>query len=98
MSGDQAPNTFYLLLLLVLVGSSLIGMRLPIGKAFKMVLAWVVIFGAAFALFSFRSEFSALGSRLSAEAIGTPSTGRRRAPHPDGRRRPFLGRRQRQWA
>jgi aspartyl protease family protein len=72
MSGDQAPNTFYLLLLIVLVGSSLVGMRLPIGKVFKMVLAWVAIFGATFALFSFRSEFSALGSRLSAEAIGAP--------------------------
>ena len=32
----------------------------------------MAIFGAAFALFSFRSEFSALGSRLEAEAIGTP--------------------------
>jgi len=72
MSGDQAPNTFYLLLLLMLVGSSLVGMRLPLGKTIKMALAWVAIFAAGFALFSFRSEFSALGSRLSAEAIGTP--------------------------
>lgn len=72
MSGDQAPNTFYLLLLLMLVGSSLIGMRLPLGKTIKMALAWVAIFGVGFALFSFRSEFSALGSRLSAEAIGAP--------------------------
>ena len=72
MSGDQAPNTFYLLLLLMLVGSSLVGMRLPLGKSIKMALAWIAIFGAAFALFSFRSEFSALGTRLSAEAIGSP--------------------------
>jgi aspartyl protease family protein len=72
MSGDQAPNTLYLLLLLVLVGSSLVGMRQPIGQTFKMALAWVAIFGTAFALFSFRSEFSALGSRLKAEAVGTP--------------------------
>lgn len=72
MSGHQAPNTLYLLLLLVLVGSSLVGMRQPIGQTFKMALAWVAIFGTAFALFSFRSEFSALGSRLKAEAVGTP--------------------------
>jgi aspartyl protease family protein len=58
--------------LLVLVGSSLIGMRQPVGKTIKMALAWVAIFGTAFALFSFRSEFSALGSRLKAEAIGSP--------------------------
>jgi aspartyl protease family protein len=72
MDGYDTPNTFYLLLLLMLVGSSLVGMRLPLAKAAKMALAWVAIFGAGFALFSFRSEFSALGSRLKAEAIGTP--------------------------
>lgn len=72
MDGYDAPNIFYLLLLLMLVGSSLVGMRLPLGKTLRMALAWVAIFGAAFALFSFRSEFSALGSRLKAEAVGTP--------------------------
>ena len=72
MDGDDAPNAFYLLLLLMLVGSSLVGMRLPLAKTVKMALAWVAVFGATFALFSFRSEFSALGSRLKAEAIGAP--------------------------
>jgi aspartyl protease family protein len=72
MDGTDAPNTFYLLLLLMLVGSSLVGMRLPLAKTAKMALAWVAIFGVGFALFSFRSEFSALGSRLKAEAIGEP--------------------------
>jgi aspartyl protease family protein len=72
MDGYDTPNTFYLLLLLMLVGSSLVGMRLPVAKAAKMALAWVAIFAAGFALFSFRSEFSALGARLKAEAIGTP--------------------------
>lgn len=71
MSGDQGMNMVYLLLCLVLVGSSLIGMRLPIGKALKMLLAWVAIFGVGFALFTFRGEFSALGARLKAEATGT---------------------------
>ncbi len=70
MSGDQGVNMLYLGLCLVLVASSLIGMRLPIGKALKLLLAWVAIFAAAFALFTFRSEFSALGARLMAEATG----------------------------
>jgi aspartyl protease family protein len=72
MTGDQAPHALYLALLIMLVGSSLIGTRMPIGKAAKMGLAWVAIFGVAFILFSFRSEFSSLGQRLRAEATGAP--------------------------
>lgn len=72
MSGDDNARMLYLGLCLVLVASSLVGMRLPIGKAVKMLLAWVVIFGVAFTLFTFRGEFSALGSRLRAEATGAP--------------------------
>lgn len=68
----QAPQALYLLLLLVLVGSSLIGMRLPIARAAKMLLAWVAIFALAFALFAFRDDFSTLGQRLKAEATGEP--------------------------
>jgi aspartyl protease family protein len=69
---DNGGYAIYYLLLIVLVASSLIGMRLPLGKALKMVLAWVAIFGVAFVLFSFRSEFSSIGQRLRAEATGTP--------------------------
>ena len=72
MNGDQGMNALYLVLCLVLVASSLIGMRLPVGQAVKMLLAWVAIFGTAFTLFTFRSEFSALGARLQAEATGAP--------------------------
>ena len=72
MTDDQAPNLLYAVLLLVLVGSSLISMRLPIGKVAKMAAAWVAIFAVGFALFSFRSEFMAVGQRLKAEAVGTP--------------------------
>jgi aspartyl protease family protein len=71
MSSDQAPNALYLLLLIVLVASSLIGMRLSAGRALRMMLAWVAIFGAGFALFAFRGEFGALGSRLASEATGS---------------------------
>ena len=72
MSGGQGMNLLYLVLLIVLVGSSLVGMRLPLGSMAKMGLAWVAIFGVGFILFSFRSEFSMLGSRLRAEATGAP--------------------------
>lgn len=72
MSDDQAPYLLYTILLLVLVASSLISMRLPIGKVAKMAAAWAAIFGIGFVLFSFRSEFMAIGQRIKAEAVGTP--------------------------
>lgn len=72
MTDDQAPNLLYMVAMLVFVGSSLFAMRLPIGKAMKMAVAWVAVFAIGFALFSFRSEFMAIGHRLKAEAIGTP--------------------------
>ena len=73
MSGDQGMNSLYLLLCLILVGSSLIGMRLPVGKALKMALAWVAIFGIGFTLFAFRGEFTTLGAKLRAELTGSPT-------------------------
>jgi aspartyl protease family protein len=69
---DEGPYVVYTIIAAVFVASSLFGMRLPIGKALKMALAWVAIFGVAFVLFSFRSEFSSIGQRLRAEATGTP--------------------------
>ena len=72
MTGDQAPYLLYMVLLLVLVGSALLGRRVPVGKTLKMAGVWVAIFAVGFAIFSFRSEFMAVGSRLKAEAIGTP--------------------------
>lgn len=71
MNPDLAPNALYLLLLIMLVASSLVGMRLSASKAAKMILAWVAIFAAGYALFSFRGEFGALGARLQGEAAGT---------------------------
>ena len=72
MSSDEAPNLLYMVLLLVLVASSLIGLRLPLGKTLKMAAAWVAIFALGFAIFAFRHEFTAVGARLKAEAVGTP--------------------------
>jgi aspartyl protease family protein len=69
--GERAPEVIYYIIAAVFVASSLIGMRQPIGKTFKMILAWVAIFGVAFLLFSFRTEFASVGQRLKAEALGT---------------------------
>jgi aspartyl protease family protein len=71
MSGE-GPYLVYAIIAAVFVASSLIGMRLPIAKALKMMLAWVAIFAVGFILFAFRSEFSSVGQRLRAEATGTP--------------------------
>ncbi|HYI63654.1 MAG TPA: TIGR02281 family clan AA aspartic protease [Allosphingosinicella sp.] len=68
--GDQALNLVYLILLLVLVGSGLAIRRAPIGQTLKMALAWVLIFGIAFAVFTLREEFGALGRRMLAELSG----------------------------
>lgn len=73
MNPDLAPNALYLLLAMMLVASSLVGMRLTAGKVAKMVLAWAAIFTAGFALFAFRGEFGALGARLKSEVSGPAS-------------------------
>src|SRR5690242_16997537 len=69
---DNGPAVVYYVIATVFVASSLFGMRKPVGKTLKMMLAWVAIFGVAFILFSFRSEFSSVGQRLKADALGTP--------------------------
>jgi aspartyl protease family protein len=69
---DRLPNVIYYAMGLILVLSSLLAMRLPLGKAFKMALAWVGIFAGFFVLFAFRGEFQGFGQRLRAEALGSP--------------------------
>ena len=72
MNGFEGANSVYLVLLLVLVGSSLIATRLPLGKAAKMAMVWVAVFAGGFTIFAFRSDFSAFGQRLRAELTGQP--------------------------
>jgi aspartyl protease family protein len=76
--GDQALNFLYLLGCIVLVGSGLLVRRLPLGESLKMVLAWLLIFGAAFIAFTLKDDFFALGRRAYAEIRGdnVVSTGR----------------------
>lgn len=55
---------------LALVGSSLIAQKLPLGKALKMVLAWLGIFGIAFVLFLFQDEGRVIWQRATTELSG----------------------------
>jgi aspartyl protease family protein len=71
-NGDQALSLVYLLGCLMLVGSALVVRRLPMRQSFKMVAAWLLIFGAAFAVFALRDDFRSLGHRLLAEGKGEP--------------------------
>jgi len=48
MSGSQLPNAAYLLLALVLVGAALASRQLPIGRAWRLALIWLAIFGLAY--------------------------------------------------
>jgi len=68
---DRTGDAVYYGIALVLVLSSVVAMRLPLAKALKMALAWVAIFAAMFVLFAFRSDFTAVGQRLKAEAFGS---------------------------
>jgi aspartyl protease family protein len=68
--GDQALNFIYLLGCLVLVGSALMVRRLPLGQSVRMVLAWLLIFGALFVVFALKDDFLALGRRVMAEVAG----------------------------
>ena len=82
MNSGESPYIFYYVLLIVLVASSLIGMRLPLRKAAKMILAWVAIFGVVFVIVAFRGEFANIGQRLRAEATGSRSSPARQSASP----------------
>jgi len=68
--GDQALDFIYLLGCLVLVGSGLMVRRLPLGQSLRMLLAWLLIFGAGFLAFTLKDDFLALGRRAYAEVTG----------------------------
>ena len=69
-SGDQAVHFIYLIGVLILVGSALAVRRIPIAQGLKMFVGWVLIFGAAFIVFTLKDEFMALGNRLLLETRG----------------------------
>src|SRR5690242_3288015 len=65
------PGVAYYAIGVVLILSSLLAMRLPLGKALRMALAWLAIFAGVFILFAFRGEFQSFGHRIRAEALGS---------------------------
>ena len=72
MNELDGPYAVYMVLAIVLVASALVVRKVPMGQAAKMALAWIAIFAVMFAVFTFRSEFRALGNRLYASAFGEP--------------------------
>ena len=68
--GDQAIHFIYLVGVLILVGSAFAVRRIPIAQGLKMFVGWVLIFGAAFIVFTLKDEFLALGNRLMLETRG----------------------------
>lgn len=74
MISDRTPDIIYYVMAALLVLGSLVATRLPLAKALKMALAWLLIFIGLFVIFAFRSDFLAFGERLRAEATGTSIT------------------------
>ena len=72
MTNDLMLGGVYILMALMLVVGALISRREPAARLITMALAWIVIFGAGFVLFTFRDNFSWVAQRLKAEAVGTP--------------------------
>lgn len=72
LTNDLQLGGLYLLMAVMLIAGALIGRRAPIARGITSVLAFVVIFGAGFVLFSFRDDLHYVGQRLEAEATGRP--------------------------
>ena len=74
MTNDLMLGGVYILMAIMLVLGSLMARREPTAKLVTMAMAWIVIFGAGFVLFTFRDDFGYLAQRLKAEATGSPVT------------------------
>jgi aspartyl protease family protein len=68
---EDGPSLIWGIVCVLLLVSSLAARRLPMGQVAKMALAWVAIFAAMFAIFSFRFEFQAIWERVAADFAGT---------------------------
>lgn len=88
MSGEELPNTLYLVLLLVVFASSLAARQLPLRQTAKMALAWVGIFAVVLSLVAFRGEWRDLGLRVKGAVI---ENAREAAAGPNGELRIPMG-------
>jgi aspartyl protease family protein len=72
VSNDLQLGGLYLLMAVMLIAGALIGRRAPLAKGITSILAFLVIFGAGFIVFSFRDDLHYVAQRLEAEATGRP--------------------------
>jgi aspartyl protease family protein len=72
VTNDLMLGGVYILMAAMLVLGTLMTRREPWAKLVTTGLMWVAIFSAGFVLLTFRDNFSWVGQRLKAEAIGTP--------------------------
>jgi aspartyl protease family protein len=68
---EDGPSLIWGVVCIVLLLSSLAARRLPLGYVAKAAFAWIAIFAALFAIFSFRFEFKAIWERVKADISGT---------------------------
>lgn len=68
---EDGPSLIWGVVCVVLLISSLGARRLPLGYVAKAGLAWIAIFAALFAIFSFRFEFVSIWERVKADISGT---------------------------
>ncbi len=64
---NDTGSLIYAVLLLVLVGSSLLARRLPLGETLKIALTWALIFAAMFVIFTFRADLKIVWNRVATE-------------------------------
>lgn len=67
---EDGPSLIWGVVCIILLISSLGARRLPLGQVAKMALAWIAIFAALFAIFSFRFEFIQIWERMKADISG----------------------------
>ncbi len=72
ITNDIHLGGLYLLMAAMLIAGALIGRRAPLARGITSILAFVVIFGAGFIVFSFRDDLNYVAQRLEAEATGKP--------------------------
>ena len=68
---EDGPSLIWGVVCIALLLSSLAARRLPLGYVAKAAFAWIAIFAALFAIFSFRFEFKAIWERVKADISGT---------------------------
>lgn len=68
---EDGPSLIWGVVCILLLVSSLAARRLPLSYIAKAALAWIAIFAALFAIFSFRFEFISIWERVKADISGT---------------------------